>query len=232
MKIAIMQPYFLPYIGYFQLINAVDKFIVLDDVCFINKGWINRNRILIKERPYLFTVPLNEASQNRLIKDIEIFDDGKWRKKLIRSIELNYTRAPFFNEAFPLVKKIILQNNKSISNFILKSILAINSFLEIKTSIVGSSSIYNNHHFKGEDRILDICKKEKASEYVNLIGGLDLYSKVKFNKEKIKIHFLRSKSIYYKQFLNDFIPSLSIIDVMMFNIKEDIKKMLKLYDLE
>ncbi|MDQ3534602.1 MAG: WbqC family protein, partial [Bacteroidota bacterium] len=122
MRIAIMQPYLFPYIGYFQLINAVDKFVLLDDVNFINKGWINRNKLLINGKSCYFTVPLEKASQNKLIKDILIASDANWKGKLLKSIELAYKKAPHFGQIYTLVEKIIYSNYKTISELVHQSI--------------------------------------------------------------------------------------------------------------
>ena len=231
MKLAIMQPYLFPYIGYFQLIYAADKFVVFDDVYYINKGWINRNNILINGVSNLFTVPLKEASQNKLINEVYICEDLKWRSKLLKTIELSYKKAPFFKEVFPLIEKAFNLNIEKIAAFNTEIIKTICSFLEIRTEIVSSSSIYNNSTKKGQDRILDICLKESASYYINPIGGVELYSNAIFQENKIELRFIKSKSITYKQFENKFIPGLSIIDVLMFNKQSDIINMRGQYEL-
>ena len=101
MKIGIMQPYFLPYIGYWQLLNAVDKYVIYDDVNYIKGGWINRNRILINKEPKYFNVKLNGASPNKLINEVEVSNDNIWQKKLLKTIEENYKKAPFLKKFFP-----------------------------------------------------------------------------------------------------------------------------------
>lgn len=232
MKIAIMQPYLFPYIGYFQLMNAVDKFVILDDVNFVKRGWINRNRILVNGKAHLFTIPLKGASQNKNIKDIQISDEENRRDKLLKTIKLNYKKAPFFSQdVSQLVKSIISSQEKLISRMIVKSIEKINNYLNIKTIIIESSDIYNNLHLKREDRIIDICLQEKASHYINLIGGKDIYSKEAFLQKGIILHFLQPELVSYKQFDNEFIPGLSIVDVLMFNGKSDVKQFLKCYTL-
>lgn len=231
MKLAVMQPYLFPYIGYFQLIHSVDKFVVYDDVSFINHGWINRNRILVNGNAYLFTVPLKKASQNKLIKDIEIADEPNWKEKLLRTIETNYKKAPCFNSAIPLITDIMLMKEKTISKMIAQSIIAINKHLGIQTTIQTTSTVYNNSHLTAQDRILDICRKEQADHYINPIGGRELYLKERFSKENIDLVFLKTAPIIYRQFTHEFIPSLSIIDVMMFNSKEEIQNFLDHYEL-
>src|ERR1039458_5451183 len=170
MKIAIMQPYFLPYIGYFQLMNAVDKFVVLDDVNYINKGWINRNNILVNGKANLFAIPLKEASQNKLINEISVVDEAKWRTKLLKTIELSYKKAPFFAIVYPMIEEIINSGNSKISDLNYYSLVRINNYLDLNTEIVSTSSIYKNSDLKAEKRIIDICLKEHASIYINPIG--------------------------------------------------------------
>lgn len=231
MKIAIMQPYFMPYIGYFQLINAVDKFVVLDDVNYINKGWINRNNILLNGKPHLFTIPLEGASQNKKIGDIKVSTEHKWKEKLLKQIELNYKKAPFFSAGFSLFEKTIHSGYQKIAELNCNAIKMICEYLGITTTIVSSGSGYNNQHLKGQERILDICRQEQANNYINPIGGTELYDKTLFLSKGIQLNFLKTLPITYKQFNNEFVPWLSMIDVLMFNSAEEVKLMLNVYSL-
>lgn len=231
MRIAIMQPYFLPYIGYLQLMNAVDKFVLYDDVNYINKGWINRNRILVSGKEYLFTIPLKEASQNKLINEIYLSDDPKWRGKLLKTFEQAYKKAPFYLTAFAVTEKIINLDAEKVSDWIADSFAILAQYLNIQTEIVASSSIYQNTHLKGQERILDICQQEKADHYINPIGGTDLYDKSIFDKAGIQLNFLKSKPLIYSQFKNEFVPWLSIVDIMMFNDIPTIQGILNEYEL-
>ena len=216
MKIAIMQPYFMPYIGYFQLINAVDKFIIYDDVNYINRGWINRNNILISGKPSLISIPLIGASQNKRIKDIAPVTDQKWRKTLLKTIELNYKKAPQFDVVYPMLQQLINSDAGTISDFNYKGIKTVCDYLDITTSIIPSSEMYANNELNGQNRILDICKKGKAHHYINPTGGMELYDRESFAKEGILLSFIKSEHPHYKQFTDEFIPGLSIIDVLMF----------------
>ena len=231
MKLAIMQAYIFHYIGYFQLITAVDKFIVYDDVNFINKGWVNRNRILINKKPNLFTIPLKDASQNKLINQIELINNDKWKIKLIKTIDLAYKKAPYFSSVVPLIIKILESEKENISRLALNSLKEIASYLNIETKFVDSSSIYANQNLSGQDRILDICLKEDANHYINPTGGTDLYNREDFESSQMTINFIKSLEINYRQFDNDFVSGLSIIDVMMFNNPQKIKEFLKKYQL-
>ncbi len=230
-KIAVMQPYFFPYIGYFQLINSVDKFVILDDVNFIKKGWINRNYILVNSKPCLFTIPLVKPSQNKLINETEISFESNWKKKFLKTIETGYAKAPFFREVFDILAFLMESSEKNLSKFILLSLKTVKEYLGLKTQIIESSVTYSNSQLKGEQRITDICRKENSSIYINLPGGTELYSKNNFLKEGIDLYFIKSDRIEYRQFENEFAPSLSMIDVMMFNSKKKINEFLNSYEL-
>ena len=226
-----MQPYILPYIGYLQLMANVDKFIFYDDVAFINRGWINRNRVLMNGKDFMFTIPLKEASQNKLINEIYIDNAVNWRPKFLKSIEQSYKKAPFYPEIYPMIEKIVNNNSEKINDYIVGSFELLNVYLGIKTTIIRSSSSYQNTHLKAQERILDICKQEKANHYVNPIGGMELYQKERFEQEKIKLSFIKTKSIQYTQFKNEFIPWLSILDVLMFNDSDKIQGFLNEFEL-
>lgn len=231
MTIAIMQPYIFPYIGYFQLINAVDKFVIYDDVNFINKGWINRNNILVGGKAHLFTIPLQDASQNKLIREVALAKHDPWQKKLLKTIQQSYQKAPGYQKVFDLIQEIVNLEVGSINELAIHALQKTCDFMDIGTEIVASSTIYNNTHLKGQDRILDICKQENADHYINPIGGMELYDRNKFENEGIRLNFIKSISCPYPQFKNAFVPWLSVIDVLMFNRSEDIKKQLEAYEL-
>ena len=226
-----MQPYIFPYVGYFQLINAVDKFVIYDDVNFINKGWINRNRILNNGKDSLFSIPLKEASQNKLINEIEVNWDGVWKSKFLKTLEQCYKKAPYYQEVLTVIEQTLNVDNEPISKVIENNLRLICHYLDIKTEIISSSAIYQNSHLKAQERILDICLQEETTQYINPIGGLELYDKDFFESKNISLNFIKSKSIEYPQFKNDFVPWLSIIDVLMFNSKDKIKEFLDNYEL-
>jgi len=230
MKLAIMQPYFFPYVSYFQLINAVDKFVILDDVNYINKGWINRNRILVNGKDYLFTIPIKCSSQNKLIFECEIADE-KWKYRLLKTIEMSYKKAPFFEQSFEIITRIIEHNDINLSNYIHNQIKVLSDYLLIKTEIVKTSNNYCNLHLKAQDKIIDICKKENAKIYINAFGGQKLYTKEIFTQNEIELKFIATYPLNYKQFNNDYIIYLSIIDMMMFNSQQSIINFLTQYDL-
>jgi len=230
MKAAVMQPYFFPYIGYFQLINAVDTFVVYDDVNFIKKGWISRNSILVNEAPYLFTMELKEASQNKRINEI-LISDSNWRKNLVRTVALSYKKAPYFDSVFPVIEEIILDAENNLAEFLTNALKKICGFIGIETEIMVSSEIDKDNTLKGADKIKAICKRIGASEYINAIGGMALYDRNDFSQNGIDLQFIKSKPISYAQFKNEFVPWLSIIDVLMFNSPDEIKSYLDQYEL-
>lgn len=233
MKLAIMQPYFFPYIGYFQLINAVDKFIVYDDVNFIKGGWINRNNVLINKKPFLFTVPLENSSSFVQIDQTQLHSKlyHVWKIKFLRSLEQSYKKAPYYDDVFFLIEKILNKNTNLISHLAIESIKEVCDYLDIKTQIIETSKEYKNKYLSGQDRIISICQFENANHYINPIGGINLYSKDNFKNNAIILNFIKAKLVEYKQFDNEFVPWLSIIDVLMFNSKNQVISMLNEYDL-
>ena len=234
MIVGIMQPYFFPYIGYFQLIASVNKFVIYDDVNFIKGGWINRNNILINKKSNLFTVPLAKASSNTLINDtkINLKFYNIWKVKFLRSLEHSYKRAPYFTEVYNLIENVLeINENDLISKLAVNSIKNVIDYLQLDTEICETSENYNNKIKSGQERVLDICRIEQASQYINPIGGTKLYSKNTFKENGIVLNFVKSKPIVYTQFDNDFSPWLSIIDVLMFNSVSEVNKMINQYEL-
>ena len=225
-KIAIMQPYFFPYIGYFQLMNSVDRFIILDDVNYINKGWINRNKFLLNGAPHSFTLPLISASQNKKISEIKIKIEINWKQKFFKTLHQAYSRAPQYNKVIPLIEVILNCQHDDLSNFLVNSLILLRDYLLINVEIVQTSRIYDNSHLKGQEKIINICKQENAANYINAIGGVNLYDRRDFELNDININFLRSRQISYAQFGANHIPWLSVLDVLMFNSTDAIKEFL------
>lgn len=228
-----MQPYIFPYIGYFQLINAVDKFIVYDDVNYIKQGWINRNRILVNGIPHTFTVPIENSSSFKTIKSTRIHKVNyiSWKEKQFKTLELSYKHSPHFNDVMPLIVSIFNQEYEFISDFASGSVTGVCTYLKIDTLFVKTSSIYQNNELHGQERVLDICKKENALQYINSSGGENIYSKEAFREQGVELSFIKAKLTEYQQFTNLFLPGLSIIDVLMFNDKSQITKHLGDFEL-
>jgi len=205
MKIAIMQPYFFPYLGYFQLINSVDKFIFLEDVNYIKRGWVNRNRVDNKGNAIYFRLQVSGASQNKKINELSVVSDSKWRDELLKTMMHSYGKSPNFEAVFEMIKGVVRSENSLVSDVCKDSIVQSCSMVGINTPMC-SSTTYQNSSLKGQERIIDICKQEGASQYINPINGQSLYSKEDFDKNGIKLNFIR---------MNDDVPSLSIIDSLM-----------------
>jgi hypothetical protein len=228
-----MQPYLFPYIGYFQLMNSADEFVIYDNIEFTKKGWINRNRILVNGKDSYITLPLKKDSDflnvcERRIADIWVTE----RKKILNQIKESYRRAPYFDIVYQIFEKALLFEEMNLFNFIMHSLKLVREYMNIRTPLIISSDVPVDHTLKADIKVMEICKARKADEYWNPIGGLELYNKEEFKKEGIDLHFLRTQAITYKQLNNEFIPWLSIIDVMMFNSREEIGRLLHLFTLE
>ncbi len=215
MRLAIMQPYFFPYLGYWQLLNIVDRFVIYDDVNYIKGGWVNRNRILINGKPSYITLPLYQASPNKRICDISLETSHVWRRKMLKSIENTYRRTPYFFEVFPVVEKIIRYETDNLSDFLAQQLRTLAGFLGIKTEFVMTSRYYQNNNLTGQNRVLDICKREGATAYINPQGGQAIYEVNAFHRIGIDLHFLVMRPKQYKQRCAGFVPHLSIVDALM-----------------
>ncbi|PBI87005.1 WbqC-like protein family protein [Variovorax boronicumulans] len=223
MKVGIMQPYFLPYIGYFQLIAAVDLFVVYDNIKYTKKGWINRNRLLQGGADAVFSLPLKKDSDALDVVERELAADFN-RQKLLNQFIGAYRSAPYFEPCIELLHSLVMNEETNLFRYIHGSIVQTCSYLGITTPIAISSGVPADHAQKGEDRVLAICEACHADTYINTIGGLELYSRERFSQEGIALQFIRSLPIEYKQFGKDpFVPWLSMVDVMMFNPADEIR---------
>lgn len=233
MTLGIMQPYVFPYIGYFQYIAAVDSFVLYDDVAFIRQGWINRNNILQHGKPLLFTVPLKDASSFRNICDTEIAQAQyqTWRNKFYKTLEQCYRKAPFFDSVLELLTSVFKPDERFISQLAGKSISDVCNYIGISTPVKYASGNYTNQTLSGEARVIDICRQEGANQYINPVGGQHLYHRQHFALQGIDLKFISVQPVQYPQYDHSFVPSLSIIDVLMFNDAERIKYLLTQYQL-
>lgn len=225
MNLAIMQPYLLPYIGYFQLIDAVDRFVVYDNIKYTKKGWINRNRMLKNGTDSVFTVPLQHGSDTLEVRERSIAKDFNKIKLLNQFLE-SYRRAPQFQSVWPMLQRIVLNEQPSLFHYLHEAIAQVCSLLGISTNIVISSTVDIDHNLKAQDKVLAICEKLGAKRYINAIGGQELYSTAPFQERGVELRFLQSHAIQYEQFGHPFVPGLSIIDVMMFNRPDTIRDLL------
>ena len=222
MQVGIMQPYFLPYIGYFQLINAVNVFIVYDNIKYTKKGWINRNRMLQNGKDVMFSLSLKKDSDYLDVCQRELAADFN-RGKLLNQFKGAYQHAPYFAQTYPLVEQIVRYEEANLFRFLHYSIAKTCEHLGISTEIRVSSKIAIDHDLKNQDKVLALCEAVGASTYVNAIGGMELYSKETFREKGIELKFIKSNPFAYPQFGDEFVPWLSIIDVMMFNPLDTIR---------
>ncbi|MBN4081757.1 WbqC family protein [bacterium AH-315-C07] len=234
MTISIMQPYLFPYIGYFQLIHTSDIFVIYDDVKYIKEGWINRNRLLSNStgQPLPFSLSVKKDDHDleinrRFFSDKFSFEVGK----LLKTIKLNYGKAPYFSEVFALLEDSFSIQELNIAKFTTACLEKTCNFIGIETEFKISSKLGRNGSLNGQASVLDINKILRSDHYVNPIGGIELYSKENFDQEGLNLSFLRSNDISYQQSKHQFVPSLSIIDVLMFNKKDRIAGFLDQYEL-
>lgn len=216
MKTAIMQPYFLPYIGYFQLIQSADVFILYDNIKYTKKGWINRNRMLSNGKDVVFSLPLKGASDALDVRERELATDFD-PQKLLNQMAGAYRRAPYFSEVFPWLEEVLRHQDHNLYAFLYHSVVATCRYLDITTEIRRSSDVAADHGLKGQERVLALCDAVGASVYINAIGGVELYSREEFQRRGITLRFIKSRPFEYGQFGGEFIPWLSIVDVLMFN---------------
>ena len=252
MKLAIFQPYFFPYLGYFQLISALDKFILYDNLNYIKKGWMNRNRLIVNHNPFFINVPVIGQSSFKKIRDIRIDNKAPWKKKILNICYFNYKKALFFDEIFPIIEKSINIDVENLTDLNCSTIKLIAGFLDISTEIVNNTSNYetlekdlsesnsdiNTFYSRGQNlsdtktiRAICICKNEQADTLINAIGGQTLYDKQVFERNGICLYFLHTLPYSYQQKSTQFFPDLSIIDTLMNCGKEGTKQLLHNYEL-
>jgi hypothetical protein len=226
MRLGIMQPYFLPYIGYFQLIAAVDQFVVYDNIKYTKKGWINRNRFLQSGKDATFSLSLKKDSDLLDVCKRELAADFD-RERLLNQLRGAYGRAPHFEQTFPLIEQVVRYPEPNLFLFLHNGIAQVCAHLGITTKIIVSSEVDIDHNLRAQDKVLALCQALDATAYVNAIGGVELYSKKKFQEKGIELKFIQSFPFDYVQFGEAFVPWLSIIDVMMFNPMDAIRACVK-----
>lgn len=224
------QPYFMPYIGFWQLVNAVDVFVIGDDYHYINRGWVNRNRILQEGQAKYFNIEVDHASQNKQINELLLSDVFDPEKKLSQLRTL-YHSAPYFQQGYELMRKIFACDERNLAYFLEHSMQCVCDYLGIQTKFLRSSGIPHNAEYKKEYRIFEQCKYIGADVYINAIGGQKFYFYEQFHDQGIQLGFIKTGDIQYMQFGSEFVPNLSIIDVIMFNSKEEMQQLLQNYSI-
>lgn len=225
-----MQPYFLPHIGYWQLLAAVDRFVVYDNIQYTKKGWINRNRFLRNGADAFFTVPLKKGSHLLDVADRALADDFD-PGTLLNPLAAAYRKAPLFGTVFPVIETVVAAAPRNLFEYLHRGLMVIADYLEIRTPVVVSSMVAIDHRLGSERRVLALCEALGATRYINTTGGRTLYSAPTFAEHGIELRFIQSRPLTYPQYDHPFVPSLSIVDVMMFNSKDTIRGMLGAYEL-
>lgn len=232
MKVAIMQPYFFPYLGYFQLLNAVDTFIFYDDVQFIKGGWINRNRYLQNGRPAYFGLQMIGASANKNINEIRLNTRNVVHTKLLKTLDQNYAKAPFAKDVMALVKSVVETDSDNLAKKAAQSVMKVSEYLGLNKAFYFSSELpFGKMVNDRTERLITIIKGLDGKIYLNTSGGKTLYNKADFRKAGLELYFIDGKLPAYMQQSNAFVPGLSIIDVLMYNSKLEVLKMLNDYSL-
>jgi hypothetical protein len=231
MKVAIMQPYFFPYIGYFQLIAASDVFVLHDDVQYIKGGWINRNRILFNGESRMITFPVQKGDYDLPINARSYVEDKQAPKDIINLIKQAYAKAPCYRHIFPLIEELLMFEDMNVARFNENLIRRITDYMGLNCKIITSSNMEKDGNLTGEPRVLDMCKRLGATDYTNPIGGTDLYHQKAFQQCRMKLRFLEAQNERYEQRGDTWVPFLSVIDVLMFNPTEEISQLLAKYRL-
>ena len=230
--IVLMQPYIFPHLPYYQLFQAADIFVFYDDAQYMKGGWINRNRILLNGKPHFITFPVQKKTLGTIIAESSFKDDiVRWKAKILRTMEQAYSKAPYFESAFPLIKNICEYDETNVARFAEHSIIEIVNYLDINVETRRSSELKTDSSQAGQDRVIAVVQALGGQTYVNTIGGMELYSPHNFATRNIELRFLKSSSETYTQFTDEFIPGLSIIDNLMFNSIEEISKQLGQFEL-
>jgi hypothetical protein len=226
MRVAIMQPYLLPYIGYFQLMSAADRFVVYDNIEYTKQSWINRNRIASNGQESFFTLPLKAGSDSKHIAERSVAASFN-PVKMLNKFRGAYQKAPFFHETFPLIETVFTHEAENLFSFIFHSLRTTAEHLQISDNLVIASEVAANHQLNGQERVIAICNALGATEYINPEGGVDLYSRAAFSYEGIALQFLQSRPLEYEQNCAPFLPRLSIIDVLMFNSRSSVSQLIQ-----
>ena len=221
-----MQPYFLPYIGYFQLMAAVDLFVVYDNIKYTKKGWINRNRFLLNGSDAMFSLPLKTGSDSLDVVERELAADFD-RAKLLKQFAGAYRSAPHFEQVYPLLERVVGHSAGNLFRYLHHALVEVCAHLGIRTPVRISSSIPLEPGLKAQDKVLALCATLGATRYINPIGGTELYAKEDFAARGIELQFLKSRPFEYAQFGAEFVPWLSMVDVLMFNPLEDVRSCLE-----
>lgn len=228
-----MQPYVFPYLGYFQLVHAVDRFIFYDDVNFIKRGWIHRNQVLVNQAAHRFSIPLKKASQRAMIDAVSLHptEYPAWRDKFLKTLQQHYRRAPNFDPVYHLVRDVLHRATDSIATLAIDSVTSVCDYLALTRDFITASQLTYDRSLRGMDKIIALCEQQGATDYINPAGGKELYEPKAFDERGLTLHFIAPEPVAYTQFSLPFVPHLSVIDVLMFNARDQVHTMLSHYQL-
>jgi hypothetical protein len=234
-KVAVMPPYFFPYIGYFQLLNAVDTYVIYDDIEFTKGKYFNRNTLLFNGNREIFTVNLDKASDFALIGERHISEEYRKKTcaKILAKIQLNYRKAPYFNEVYPMIEVAFKFPGNRLFDFGVNSMRTMMDYLDISTKLIVSSTLPIASELKNKDKLFAILKQQACTDYWNPEGGVSLYNQKEFSERGMTLNFLMAHQTPYSQIHSaQFQPYLSVIDVMMHCKRDEIKQMLLNYSIK
>ena len=228
MKLGVMQPYFFPYLGYFDLINSVDHWIVADSVQYIRHGWINRNRIHHSQSDWKYIIaPVRKCPLGTPIHKIKTVN-SEWRMSILRSLHHYKKHAPFFKRTYELVEECLETKETSLAPLNVSILARTCSYLEIpfKWEYLSELDLPMDAANSPEELAILISRTAGATEYINPPGGADLYNPEKFKQHGIDLRIKNIIDFQYNCSPYEFIPYLSIIDVLMWNTPHTIRKYL------
>ena len=230
MTIGIMQPYFFPYIGYYALIKHSNHFVFFDTPQFIRHGWIDRNRILKPTDSWQYIkVPIVKHPRNTCINEISIQNEILWKNRIIRQVEHYKKKAIYYKNTIDLIKEVFNFEGNSIVDLNIKTVTTVMQYLNISFSfsVFSKLNLDISETNSPDEWALNISTKLNVTTYLNPVGGLSFFDKSKYQKAGINLKFLKTVLLPYDQKRTNFEPSLSIIDVLMFNSPESIRNMLE-----
>ena len=230
MRLGLQQPYFFPYLAYFQLLFAVDRFVAYDDVNWIHGGWIHRNRLAAHDGPQWFTIPTRGASRHVPLDTVKVAA-GRWREKMFRTLEQSYARAPFREPVLRMVERTLATPSPFVADIAVASLEHVRDYLGYTTPIHRARNRYEASAARGEERVIAICRAEGATEYLNAIGGLALYDRQLFDQEGITLRFLQGRYENTVETDDQGRVTLSIIHLLMYSTIEQVRTMMNAYDL-